>query len=145
MVQILVVDGLGGGLGAEIVSGLKKVPDIEIVAAGTNSFATGNMLKAGAYRGATGENAIKVCSSEADIIMGPWGIVISDSLMGEITSGIALAISSSRATKILIPISHPKLILVGESNTPLSKLIDMAIEKVKEILNGRTCPPGKNI
>lgn len=145
MVQILVVDGLGGGLGAEIVSGLKKIPDIEIVVAGTNSFATGNMLKAGAVRGATGENAIKVCASEVDIIIGPWGIVIPDSLMGEITSGIASAISSSRAIKILIPISHPKLILVGESNPPLSKLIDLAIEKVKEILDGRSGPPGKNV
>lgn len=144
MVQILVIDGLGGGLGAEVISRLKKIPDVEIVAVGTNSFATGNMLKAGAHKGATGENAIKICSLDADIIVGPWGIVIPNSLMGEITPEIATAISLSKAIKVLIPVSHPKFILVEESSPPLNRLIDLAIEKVKEILDGRTGPSRKD-
>ncbi len=145
MNQILVVDGLGGGLGAEIISRLKGIPDIDIVAVGTNAFATGSMLKAGADRGATGENAIRICSLDADIIVGPWGIVIPNGLMGEITPEIASAISLSNATKVLIPVSHPKFILVEESTPPLSRLIDLAVEKIKEILNGRVSSSRKDI
>lgn len=145
MTQVLVVDGLGGGLGAEIISRLKGIPGVEIIAAGTNSFATGNMLKAGADKGATGENAIKICSLDADIIVGPWGIVIPNSLMGEITPETASAISLSRAIKVLIPISHPRFILIEESSPPLSRLIELAVEKIREIIDGRASPPREDI
>jgi len=138
MVQILVIDGLGGGLGSEIISRLKEIPNVEIIAVGTNSFATGNMLKAGANKGATGENAIRICSLEADIIVGPWGIVIPNSMMGEITTEIAEAVSISKAIKVLIPVSHPRFVLVEESSPPLNRLINLAVEKIKEILDGRT-------
>ncbi|MBC7321446.1 DUF3842 family protein [bacterium] len=137
MKQILVIDGLGGGLGAEIIARLKGIPDIEIIAVGTNSFATGNMLKAGASKGATGENAIKMCSLDADIIVGPWGIVIPNSMMGEITPGIAEAVATSKAIKVLIPVSHPRVILVEETVSSLNRLISLAIEKIMEILDGR--------
>lgn len=137
MKKVLVIDGLGGGLGAEIISKLKNISDIEIIAVGTNSFATGSMLKAGANRGATGENAIKICSLDADIIVGPWGIVIPNSMMGEITTGIAEAVATSRAIKVLIPVSHPRFLLVEEATASLNRLINLAIEKILEILNGR--------
>ena len=143
MKRILVIDGLGGGLGSEIISRLKGISDIEIVAVGTNSFATGNMLKAGAHKGATGENAVRVCSLDADIIVGPWGIVIPNSMMGEITSEMAEAVSTSKALKVLIPVSHPRFILIEESTPPLSRLINLAVEKIKEILDGRTDPSEK--
>ncbi|MGC8972067.1 MAG: DUF3842 family protein [bacterium] len=144
MAQILVVDGLGGGLGSEIISRLKEIPDVEIIAVGTNSFATGNMLKAGANRGASGENAIRICSLEADIIVGPWGIVIPNSMMGEVTTEIAEAISTSKAIKVLIPVSHPRFVLIEESSPPLNRLINLAIEKIKEILDGRTSSSKKS-
>lgn len=144
MMQILVIDGLGGGLGSEIISKLKEIPNVEIIAVGTNSFATGNMLKAGANRGATGENAIRICSSEVDIIVGPWGIVVPNSMMGEITTEIAEAVSTSKAIKVLIPVSHPRFILIEESSPPLNRLINLAVEKIKEILDGRTSSSRKS-
>ncbi|MCX7795718.1 MAG: DUF3842 family protein [bacterium] len=137
MKRILVIDGLGGGLGSEIITRLKGIPDIEIIAVGTNSFATGSMLRAGANRGATGENAIKVSSLDADIIIGPWGIVIPNSMMGEITTGIAEAVATSKAIKVLIPVSHPRFLLVEETTSSLNKLINLAMEKILEILDGR--------
>ena len=58
-ILVAVVDGQGGGIGKALVAKLKSdVPGIHIRALGTNSTATGNMLKAGAQDGATGENAI---------------------------------------------------------------------------------------
>lgn len=137
MKQVLVIDGLGGGLGAEIISRLKGISNIEIIAVGTNSFATGNMLKAGANKGATGENAIRICSLDADIIVGPWGIVIPNSMMGEITTEIAEAVATSRAIKVLIPVSHPRFLLVEETVSSLNRLINLAVEKILEILDGR--------
>jgi hypothetical protein len=136
MKQILVIDGLGGGLGAELVTRLKYLQDVNLIAMGTNAFATGNMLKAGALKGATGENAIKVCAEDADIIVGPWGIVIPNSLMGEITPEVALSVVKSKAIKVLIPISHPRLILIEESSPSLNRLIEMAVDKIKELING---------
>ncbi|MGC8718198.1 MAG: DUF3842 family protein [bacterium] len=135
MKQILVIDGLGGGLGAELIARLKTFENISLIAIGTNSFATGNMLKAGALRGATGENAIRVGVEEADIIAGPWGIVIPNGLMGEVTPKMALAIVRSKAIKVLIPISHPTIVLIEESSPPLNRLIELAVNRIKEIAN----------
>ncbi|MBP3307671.1 MAG: DUF3842 family protein, partial [Anaerotignum sp.] len=82
--NILVVDGQGGGIGRQLVDALKKnFANIEITAVGTNVLATQAMLKAGANHGATGENAVLVGCRNTDIIMGPVGIVIADSLWGE--------------------------------------------------------------
>ena len=81
--NILVIDGQGGGLGRQLIQELKeRCANAEIVAVGTNSMATGAMLKAGAKLAATGENAVIVCSKKADVIVGPIGIVIADSMLG---------------------------------------------------------------
>ena len=57
--NILVIDGQGGGIGKSIIEAVKKeFPDMFIVAVGTNSAATHNMKKAGADVVATGENAV---------------------------------------------------------------------------------------
>ena len=58
---ILVIDGQGGRLGAQLVrAAAERLPQAELVCVGTNALATGAMLKAGAARGATGENAVLV-------------------------------------------------------------------------------------
>ena len=68
---IVVIDGQGGGLGRQLVNALKAaLPGAEIMAVGTNSLATGAMLKAGADHAATGENAVAVACRKADIIVG---------------------------------------------------------------------------
>ena len=100
---ILVIDAQGGGIGRQLVLSIKQaLPDAEILAVGTNAAATAAMLKAGASSAATGENAVVVCARKADMIIGPVGIVIADSMLGEITPKMALAVAQSRAKRVLI-------------------------------------------
>ena len=105
--KILIIDGQGGGLGRQLVTAVKEqYPEIEVLAVGTNSAATNAMLRAGADRAATGENSVVVASGQADVIMGPLGMVIADSMLGEITPRMALAVGRSRAKRILVPVSQ---------------------------------------
>lgn len=91
--NILVIDAQGGGIGRQLVAELlRRMPSAEITAVGTNSAATAAMLKAGAHHAATGENAVVVGCRRADVIVGPIGIVIADSLWGEVTPKMAVAV-----------------------------------------------------
>ena len=133
--NILIIDAQGGGIGKQLVAAVKReFPEVEITAVGTNSVATGAMLKAGADHGATGENAVIVGARKADIIAGPIGIVIADSLYGEVTPAMALAVAQSRAKRILIPSNHCDNILVGVSDLSVGKLIQSAVEEIRKTL-----------
>lgn len=133
--NILIIDAQGGGFGKQLVTAVKReFPEVEITAVGTNSVATGAMLKAGADHGATGENAVIVGARKADIIAGPIGIVIADSLYGEVTPAMALAVAKSRAKRILIPSNHCDNILVGVSDLSVGKLIQSAVEEIRKTL-----------
>ncbi len=133
---VAVVDGMGGSIGQEIVSQLRSelAEQVEIMALGTNAIATGNMMKARANRGATGENAIVVSIPDAAVVMGSLSIVVPNSMMGELTPAMATAIASSKARKVLIPLTHPKLDVMGVSDIPLPKLIQEAVSLVKRLL-----------
>jgi len=132
--KILIIDGQGGMLGRQLVESVKKaVPEAEITAVGTNSTATSNMLKAGAHQAATGENAVLVGVRRADIIAGPVGIVIADSLLGEITPAMATAAGQSDAYKILLPVNKCHNIIVGTGGHSTSEIIAEAVEKIREI------------
>ena len=132
--KILNIDGQGGMLGRQLVESVKKaVPEAEITAVGTNSTATSNMLKAGAHQAATGENAVLVGVRRADIIAGPVGIVIADSLLGEITPAMATAAGQSDAYKILLPVNKCHNIIVGTGGHSTSEIIAEAVEKIREI------------
>ena len=134
MEKVLKIDGQGGMLGKQMVEAVKKImPDAEITAVGTNIAATTCMLKAGASNGATGENAVIVGARNAEIIVGPIGIAIADSLLGEITPAMAVAVGQSQAKKILIPVNKCNNIVIGTEDKPTSELIAEAIEKIKEI------------
>jgi hypothetical protein len=134
--QILVIDGQGGQLGSQIIRELvAKILDIQITAVGTNAAATAAMLKAGAARAATGENPVIVACRKADIIIGPIGIVIADSLMGEVTPNMAVAVGQSDAVRILIPVNKCENMVAGVSSQPTSVLIQDAISKISQILN----------
>ncbi|MDQ7781216.1 MAG: DUF3842 family protein, partial [Planctomycetota bacterium] len=113
--RIVVIDGQGGGIGAQIVGGLRKSfgETIEIVALGTNAIATSAMLKAGANKAATGENAIRVNCAEADIVAGSIGILLTDSMMGEMTAAAVNAIGSARAAKFLVPVTNSPVHVAG--------------------------------
>lgn len=132
--KVLVIDGQGGGLGRQLVSALAAAcPEAELTAVGTNSLAANAMLKAGASRAATGENAVVVNCRRADIIVGPIGIVIADALLGEITPAMAAAVCQSGAKRVLVPINHCENYVVGVPDQPVSQLVAAAAQKVKEL------------
>lgn len=133
-VIIAVIDGMGGGIGAQIVTQLRQeLPlDLEIIALGTSAIATEKMMRAKASRGASGENAIRVSVNLADVILGPIGIVIPDSMMGEVSPAIAHSVAAARGLKLLLPISQPHLEIVGVEPRPLTKQIAAAIQIIRE-------------
>ena len=135
---VLVIDGMGGGIGAQLVSQLsgQAAAGVEVICVGANAWATQAMVKAGASRGATGENAIKVMSRSADIIAGPIGIVIPNALMGEITSAMAEAVAASAARKVLVPVNQGHFEIVGMENRPLVANIRDASARITEIITG---------
>ena len=131
--NIMVIDGQGGRMGKSIVEQMKRnFPEDEILAIGTNSIATAAMLKAGADAGATGENPAIVGCRTADLIIGPLGIVIADSLLGEITPAMAAAIGQSRAKKILLPVNRCQHYVVGCRDLPLGEVVRLAVELARQ-------------
>ena len=133
--NVLVIDGQGGGLGRQLVAAISAAcPEARLTAVGTNSLATSAMLKAGTVRAATGENAVVVNCRTADIIVGPIGIVIADALLGEITPAMASAVCQSPARRVLVPINHCENIVVGVPDQPIGQLVAAAAQKVKELV-----------
>ncbi|HCC36854.1 MAG TPA: hypothetical protein DEQ14_04170 [Treponema sp.] len=123
--HIVVIDGMGGGIGKAVVERLcREKTDYSIIAVGTNAIATSAMLKAGADQSATGENAIIFNCGRADVIIGTIGIVLANSMLGEISPQIAGAVSSSRALKILIPASKCNTLITGIKEQPAAQHID---------------------
>ncbi len=131
----MVMDGQGGGIGAAIIKGIRASMglDLEILALGTNSIATSRMMKAGANKGGTGENAILHTSQTVDIITGPLAILMANSMMGEVTAPMAAAITSSPAKKILIPLTQENVKIVGVSGEPLPHLVNQVAQILMEM------------
>ncbi len=128
--KILVIDGQGGGVGKALVEALKKrMPDQPILALGANAMATAGMLKAGADQGATGESAISYNCRDADLILGPIGIVLAYSMLGEISPAIAQAVGESKAARILIPIGKCRTKIAGLGEITLSAAIESAVNE----------------
>ena len=135
--NILVIDGQGGGVGRQLIENIKnEFPRIEVTAVGTNAWATQSMLKAGADHAATGENAVIVNCRTADIIVGPIGIVIADSLCGEITPAMAVAVGRSTAQRVLLPMNLCRNIIVGVGEPSVSRLMEDALAQIRTILSG---------
>jgi hypothetical protein len=133
--HIMIIDGQGGKIGKQLVEAVKEAfPQIRLTAVGTNSIATACMVKAGAEHAATGENAVIVGCRTADIIVGPVGIVIADSLLGEVTPAMAAAVGQSRAKKILIPINKCGNIIVGVPDVSVTTMIQKTIEAIKHVI-----------
>jgi hypothetical protein len=134
--RVMVMDGQGGGIGATVIKGLRAISGeaLEIYALGTNSAATARMMKAGANRGATGENAIIQTSPKVQVIIGPLAILMANAMMGEVTPGMAAAVCSSEAKKVLIPLTQERVHLVGVTSEPLPHLVDQVVQIIKEML-----------
>ncbi|MBQ3663979.1 MAG: DUF3842 family protein [Clostridia bacterium] len=135
MKKVVVIDGQGGRLGRLLIESiLKDGLSCELYAIGTNSIATGSMLKAGAVHGATGENPVTVAARDADIIIGPIGIISADSLLGEITPKIAVAVGQSPAIKLLIPLGQCNNQVIGVQDMSMNDLVRSAVERLKMLL-----------
>ena len=134
--SILIIDGQGGKIGKQLIEAIKaRLKNVEITAIGTNGIATSNMIKGGADNAATGENPVVVCSRSADIIIGPLGIIMADSLLGEVTAKMALAVSQSKATRILLPFNRCGNLIVGVPDLSLTALIASTVDTVEQLLN----------
>ena len=135
--KILVIDGQGGNIGKQLLKLImERFPEQDIIAVGTNSLATGNMLKSGIQKAATGENAVIVNSRNADVIMGPVGIVIADALLGEVTAAMAQAVGSSTAQRILIPISKCDTTIAGVARLSMADLLEDALNQLAALIRG---------
>jgi len=134
--KLMIMDGQGGGIGAAIIKSLRDAmaADVTILALGTNTAATTRMMKAGANRGATGQNAIVRTSPMVDVIIGPLAIIMADAMMGEVTPAMAGAVASSPAQKILIPLSQERVSLVGVTGEPLPHMAEQVVRVVKEMI-----------
>ena len=130
--RLLVIDGQSGRMGQVLIERIRSAGlPCEIIAVGTNAIATSAMLKAGADAGATGENPVLVNCRSADVIAGPIGILAADSLLGEVTPAMAVAVGQSPAQKLLLPVNHCSNVVVGTQSMTLSRLMDEAVELLR--------------
>ena len=136
MLKVAVIDGQGGGIGSLIVKSLRKAlsGSVDITALGTNAVATTAMMKAGADRGASGENAIVWNTGKADVITGSISIALPNAMLGELTVKMAEAVSSSNAKKILLPLNQEQVYIIGISKEPLPHLVEALVQKIAEII-----------
>ncbi|WP_125115645.1 DUF3842 family protein [Agathobaculum sp. Marseille-P7918] len=134
--RVLVVDGQGGGIGGQLVKLLRPVLPAycELICVGTNSLATSAMLKAGASRGATGENAVLFNAARADVILGPIGIVAANGILGEVSPKMAQAISGAEAQKILIPSSACGILVAGTEDCRLEEYLRRAVQMLLRVV-----------
>ena len=134
--RICIVDGQGGGIGATLIKYLKEAygESVVLIALGTNAIATAQMLKAGANKGASGENTICRTVFQVEYIIGPISVTWANAMLGEVTPKMAAAVTSSPATKILLPLSQESVEIVGLQKEPLPHLVQEAVEKIKEVL-----------
>ena len=134
--NIVIIDGQSGRLGAQLIEGLLHSGiDAEhtVTAVGTNAAATAAMLKAGVALAATGENPVIVACRNADVIAGPVGLVIADAMLGEITPAMAAAVGQSSAAKVLLPVNHCGNYSIGISDMPRSRLVEEAVARIAQL------------
>lgn len=130
--NVLIIDGQGGGVGRLLVERIaEQFQDANIIACGTNSMATANMLKGAKISGATGENAVIYNAKRADIIVGPVGIVMVNAMLGEITPRMAEAVTDSDAKIFLIPMNRCQTKIVGVQEKKISEYVDEVIEMMQ--------------
>lgn len=136
MERICVIDGQGGGIGSTLIKSLKAElgEHFELIALGTNAIATAQMLRAGANKGASGENAICRTVADVDCIIGPIAITWANAMLGELTPKMAESIMSSSANKFLLPLSQEKAEIVGGIKEPLPHLVEATIKRIKEVM-----------
>jgi hypothetical protein len=136
LIRIAVIDGQGASIGSVIIRKIRQAygEKVEVWALGTNAIATGQMLKAGANRGGTGERAVCYSAGRVDIIVGPISILISNAMMGEITPPMSQAVGASSAAKLLLPLTSEPVTVVGVAHDPLPHLVDELIRDLSALI-----------
>ena len=135
--KIVVIDGQGGRLGKLLVEAVKdRIPQAEVLAVGTNGIATATMQKAGADYVATGENPVVRGVMDADVVLGPLGIVVAHSILGEVTPRIAEAVGGCRGQKILIPMNSCGVSVAGTQEMGLAGYVKLAADQAEAFLRG---------
>lgn len=137
--KVVVIDGQGGKMGKALIEQLKIALNgtgAELYAIGTNGNATAAMMKAGADYGATGENPAIVAARDADLIIGPIGIVVADSFLGELTPAMATAIGQSPAVRLLLPVNRCHSQIIGVRELSMNEMVKLAVEKARELVAG---------
>ena len=132
--RIAVLDGQGGGIGRALIAAIAPIlPEgAELVCVGTNAMATAAMLKAGAQRGATGENSVRWAAEHADVLVAPIALVLKDAMMGEVTGEMAACVGASRAVKIFVPTQRCNAYVAGVGDQSMQELIaDAARQAVR--------------
>lgn len=131
---ICVVDGQGGRIGSTIIARLRErlKESVEIIALGTNSTATQNMMKARANKGASGENAIVVTVKKAHVIIGTLNILMANSMLGELTPRMAESIAESPAVKFVLPVTQENIMVVGKAELSIPQMVELLIDGVEK-------------
>ena len=133
--KLVIIDGQGGRLGSLLVEAIQKEAlPVDPLVIGTNAIATAAMLKAGAAQGATGENPVLVACRDADVIVGAIGILSADSLLGEITPNMAVAVGQSKALKLLLSLGRCNNQVIGVKDATMSELVKETVEWLKTLL-----------
>lgn len=132
--NIVVIDGQGGRMGSQLIAAIREAGlSLDITAIGTNVLATSAMLKAGADRGATGENPVVVACRSAEVIVGPIGILAADAMLGEVTPDMAVAVGQSAAIKLLLPVNQCRNIVIGTQQMTLSQVIEKTVAQLRAL------------
>ena len=135
---IVIMDGQGGGIGRALAETIRAAhPELRLRALGTNALATAAMLKGGASDGATGENAVVFNARQADLLLGPIGILTPNGLLGEVSPAMAGAVGASEAVKILLPSQRCSIRLAAGDPQPLQFYLDQALRLLEEELSAR--------
>lgn len=133
--KIMVIDGQGGRLGKLLVEAVKdRIPQAEVLAVGTNGIATATMQKAGADHVATGENPVVRGVMDADVVLGPLGIVVAHSILGEVTPRMAEAVGGCRGKKILIPMNSCGVSVAGIQEMGMAGYVNLAADQAEAFL-----------
>ena len=136
MAKIVIIDGQGGRLGKLLVEEVRtRLPQAELLAIGTNAIAASAMQRAGAVHAATGENPVVRGVMDADVVLGPLGIVVAHAILGEVTPKIAEAVGGCRAKKFLVPMNSCGVVVAGVQELGLAAHVRLAVDQAEAYLN----------
>lgn len=133
--KLAVIDAQGAGLGQSVIKKIRKEIEnnIYILALGTNTLATSNMVRAGANVGISGEKAI--CSfcktNKIDCIIGPIGVLCSGAINREITSMISQSLFNMDCIKYILPLQKHGIYIPGTRNLQIKDIIEEIVLDIK--------------